>query len=101
MSAQSEFADSERVVQGQSDTVTVVETVVVEKQVTAVERVVETVVVEKPVARTEKVVETVVVEKHVTRIEKVVETVVVEKPVTRLRRSGRNRDGAVEKSNPN
>ena len=81
--AQSEFDESERVVQGQSDTVTVVETVVVEKQVTAVERVVETVVVEKPVARTEKVVETVVVEKHVTRIEKVVETVVVEKPVTR------------------
>ena len=79
--AQSEFDESERVVQGQSDTVTVVETVVVEKQVTAVERVVETVVVEKPVARTEKVVETVVVEKHVTRIEKVVETVVVEKAV--------------------
>lgn len=81
MSASPQFADSERVVQGQSDTVTVVETVVAEKQVTAVERVVETVVVEKPVARTEKVVETIVVEKHVTRIEKVVETVVVEKQV--------------------
>ena len=81
MSAPSQFADSERVVQGQSDTVTVVETVVVEKQVTAVERVVETVLVEKPVTRTEKVVETVVVEKQVTRTEKVVETVVVEKVV--------------------
>ena len=59
--------------------ITVVETVVVEKQVTTVEKVVETVVVEKEVSRTEKVVETVVVEKAVT----VVETVVVEKPVTR------------------
>ena len=67
MSASPQFADSERVVQGQSDTVTVVETVVAEKQVTAVERVVETVVVEKPVTRTEKVVETVVVEKQVAR----------------------------------
>ena len=47
----------------------VVETVVVEKAVTTVEKVVETVVVEKPVTRTEKVVE------------KVVETVVVEKAV--------------------
>ena len=47
----------------------VVETVVVEKAVTTVEKVVETVVVEKPVTRTEKVVE------------KVVETVVAEKAV--------------------
>ena len=59
----------------------VVETVVVEKQVTTVEKVVETVVVEKEVSRTEKVVETVVVEKPVTRTEKVIETVVVEKAV--------------------
>ena len=113
--AQSEFDESERVVQGQSvqpeagksvaeqtedeKAVVVVETVVVEKQVTRIEKVVETVVVEKPVTRTEKVVETVTVEKHtekvvetvvvekavekqVTRTEKVVETVVVEKPVT-------------------
>ena len=115
MSASPQFADSERVVQGQSvqpeagksvaeqtedeKAVVVVETVVVEKQVTRIEKVVETVVVEKPVTRTEKVVETVTVEKHtekvvetvvvekavekqVTRTEKVVETVVVEKPVT-------------------
>ena len=114
-SASPQFADSERVVQGQSvqpeagksvaeqtedeKAVVVVETVVVEKQVTRIEKVVETVVVEKPVTRTEKVVETVTVEKHtekvvetvvvekavekqVTRTEKVVETVVVEKPVT-------------------
>ena len=115
MSASPQFADSERVVQGQSvqpeagksvaeqtedeKAVVVVETVVVEKQVTRIEKVVETVVVEKPVTRTEKVVETVTVEKHtekvvetvavekavekqVTRTEKVVETVVVETPVT-------------------
>ena len=106
MSAPSQFADSERVVQGQSvqpeagksvaeqaegqkavvvekpvtHTEKVVETVVVEKQVTAVEKVVETVVVEKPVTRTEKVVETVVVEKPVTHTEKLEK--VVEKPVT-------------------
>ena len=83
-----QFTDSERVVQGQieqaaAEKIVVVETVVVEKQVTRIETVVETVVVEKQVTRTEKVVETVVVEKPVTRIEKVVETVVVEKPVTR------------------
>ena len=55
----------------------VIETVVVEKQVTTVETVVETVVVEKAVTRTEKVVETVVVEKAVVA-EKVVETVEVQ-----------------------
>ena len=61
---------------------TVVETVIVEKQVTQVETVVETVVVEKQVeGETVRVVETVVVEKPVTRIEKVIETVVVEKQV--------------------
>ena len=63
----------------------VIETVVVEKQVTTVETVVETVVVEKHAEQTEKVAETVVVEKPVTRteevVEKVVETVVVEKAV--------------------
>ena len=85
---------------GETETVTEVQTVVVEKQVTTVERVVETVVVEKQVTEIEKVietvvvektvegktvrvVETVVVEKPVTRTEKVVETVIVEKPVTR------------------
>ena len=57
---------------------TVVETVIVEKQVTQIEKVVETVVVEKQVeGQTVKVVETVLVEKPVT--ERVVETVVVEK----------------------
>ena len=62
----------------------VVETVVVEKQVTQVERVVETVVVEKEVTQIEKVVETVVVEKEVEgKTVRVVETVIVEKPVTR------------------
>ena len=61
---------------------TVVETVIVEKQVTQVETVVETVVVEKQVeGETVRVVETVVVEKPVTRIEKVIETVVVERQV--------------------
>ena len=87
---------------GETQTVTVVETVVVKEQVTKVEkvvetvvvkeqvkgetvRVVETVVVEKPVTRTEKVIETVVVEKTVKgETVKVVETVVVEKPVTRV-----------------
>ncbi len=65
----------------------VIETVVVEKQVTQVEKVIETVVVEKIVeGKTVKVVETVVVEKPVTRTEKVVETVIVEKPVTRTER---------------
>ena len=97
MSAPSQFADSERVVQGQSvqpeagksfaeqaegqKVVVVVETVVVEKQVTRIEKVVETVVVEKPVTAVEKIVETVVVEKPVTRTETVVETVTVEKAV--------------------
>ena len=62
----------------------VVETVVVEKQVTSIEKVVETVVVERTVeGKTVKVVETVIVEKPVTRTEKVVETVIVERPVTR------------------
>ena len=61
---------------------TVVETVIVEKRVTQVEKVIETVVVEKPVeGETVRVVETVVVEKPVTRIETVIETVVVEKQV--------------------
>ena len=64
---------------------TVVQTVVVEKEVTRVERVVETVVVEKPVTQVERVVETVVVEREVAgETVKVVETVVVEKPVTRI-----------------
>ena len=63
-------------------TTTVVETVIVEKPVTVVEKVVETVVVEKQVSgQTVKVLETVIVEKPVTRVEKVVETVVVEKVV--------------------
>ena len=68
-------------------TETVVETVIVEKQVpgqTVTEKVVETVVVERPVTRTEKVIETVVVEKIVEgQTVRVVETVVVEKQVTR------------------
>ena len=101
MSAPSQFADSERVVQGQSvqpeagksvaEQAEGQKAVVVEKPVTHTEKVVETVVVEKQVTRIEKVVETVVVEKQVTAVEKVVEgktvtvveTVVVEKPVTR------------------
>ena len=102
MSASPQFADSERVVQGQSvqpeagksvaEQTEDEKAVVVEKPVTHrdshcrdghsgacdEEKVVETVVVEKPVTRTEKVVETVTVEKHT---EKVVETVVVEKAV--------------------
>ncbi len=99
MSESLQFTDSERVVQGQieeaaAEKIVVVETVVVEKQVTRIETVVETVVVEKAVTETLtaetatpapamelKVVETVVVEKPVTRTEKVVETVVVEKQV--------------------
>ena len=52
------------------------------------ERVVETVVVEKQVTRAEKVVETVVAEKQLIGMsEKVVETVVVERPVTITERS--------------
>ena len=91
--AQSEFDESERVVQGQSvqpeagksvaEQAEGQKAVVVEKPVTHTEKVVETVVVEKQVTRIEKVVETVVVEKQVTAVEKIVETVVVEKPVTR------------------
>ena len=82
-----------------AEVVTVVETVVVEREVTRTEKVVETVIVEKvvegetvmvvetvivdrPVTRTEKVIETVVVDRPVTVTEKVVETVVVEKQVT-------------------
>ena len=88
---------------GETTTVTEIQTVVVEKEVTQVEKVIETVVVEKQVTQIEKVietvevekvvegktvtvVETVVVEKPVTRTEKVVETVIVEKPVTRTER---------------
>ena len=69
---------------GGTETVTVVETVVVTEQVTVPgERVVETVVVEKAVTVTEKVIETVVVEKVVEgETVMVVETVVVERPVT-------------------
>ena len=62
--------------------VVVVETVIVEKPVTIIEKIVETVVVEKIVeGQTVRVVETVIVEKPVIRVEKVVETVVVEKAV--------------------
>ena len=69
---------------GEAETVTEVQTVVVEKQVTQVEKVIETVVVEKQVTQVEKVIETVVVEKVVEgKTVTVVETVVVEKPVTR------------------
>ena len=67
---------------GETKTVTEIQTVVVEKQVTQIEKVIETVVVEKKVeGETVRVVETVVVEKPVTRTEKVVETVVVERVV--------------------
>ena len=63
-------------------TVTVVETVIVEKPVTITEKIVETVVVEKSVeGKTVRVVETVIVEIPVIRVEKVVETVIVEKSV--------------------
>ena len=59
----------------------VVQTVVVEKEVTRTEKVVETVIVEKTIAgETVKVVETVIVEKEVPG-ETVVQTVVVEKIV--------------------
>ena len=69
---------------GETEVVTKIETVVVEKQVTQVEKVIETVVVDREVTRTEKVIETVVVEKVVEgQTVKVIETVVVEKPVTR------------------
>ena len=66
---------------GETETVTKVETVVVEKAVPQVEKVIETVVVEKQVTDVQTVIETVVVEKQVTEIQKVVETVVVEKTV--------------------
>ena len=63
-------------------TTTVVETVIVEKPVTVVEKVVETVVVEKQVSgQTVKVVETVIVEIPVTMTEKILESVIVEKVV--------------------
>ncbi len=72
---------------GGTQTVTEVQTVVVEKPITRVEKVVETVVVEKQIeGKTVTVVETVVVEKPVTRTERVVQTVVVEKPVTQTER---------------
>ena len=65
-----------------TETVTEVQTVVVERQVTQIEKVVETVVVERVIeGKTVSVVETVIVEKPVTRTEKVIETVIVEKPV--------------------
>ncbi len=64
------------------ETVTVVETVIVDREVTKVEKVVETVVVEKQVeGKTVTEIQTVVVEKPVTRVETVIETVVVEKQV--------------------
>ena len=70
----------EKHVEGQ--TVKVVETVIVVKSVTRVEKVVETVVVEKVVeGKVVVVLQTVIVEKPVTITEKVVETVVVEKEV--------------------
>ena len=63
--------------------VRVVETVVIEKEVTRTEKIVETVVVERTIAgETVKVVETVVVEREVPG-ETIVETVVVEKAVDR------------------
>ena len=68
----------EKMVEGES--VVVVQTVIVEKPVTRVEKVLETVVVEKVVeGKTVRVVETVIVEKPVTVTEKVIETVVVER----------------------
>ncbi len=75
----------EKQLPGQTITEKVVETVLVEKEVTRTEKVIETVVVEREVeGKTVRVVETVVVERPVTRIETVVETVIVEKPVTRI-----------------
>ena len=69
---------------------TIVETVVVEKQVTGETiKVVETVVVEKPVTIVEKVVETVVVERIVEG-----KSVVVVQPVTRSRDPDPNQPGA-------
>ena len=67
---------------GETEVVTVVETVVVDRPVTQIETVVETVVVERVVeGETVKVVETVIVDRPVTRTETVIETVVVEKVV--------------------
>ena len=68
---------------GDTETITVVETVVVKEQVTVPgERVIETVVVEKVVeGKTVTEIQTVVVERPVTVTEKVIETVVVEKVV--------------------
>ena len=68
---------------GETETITVVETVVVKEQVTVPgERVVQTVVVEKVVeGKTVTEIQTVVVERPVTITEKVIETVVVEKIV--------------------
>ena len=75
----------EKQLPGQTITEKVVETVVVEKEVTRTEKVVETVLVEKEVTRIEKVIETVVVEREVEgKTVMVVETVVVERPVTRI-----------------
>ena len=71
---------------GETETITVVETVVVKEQVQVTvpgERVVETVVVERAVTITEKVIETVVVEKIVEgKTVTEIQTVVVERPVT-------------------
>ena len=67
---------------GDPEVVTVVETVVVDRPVTQIEKVIETVVVEKVVeGQTVKVVETVIVDRPVTRTETVIETVVVERVV--------------------
>ena len=67
---------------GEEKVVTEIQTVIVEKPVTQIEKVVETVVVQKVVeGKTVTEIQTVVVEKPVTRIEKVIETVVVERIV--------------------
>ncbi len=67
---------------GEERVVTEIQTVVVEKPVTKVEKVVETVVVQEVVeGKTVTEIHTVVVEKPVTVTEKVIETVVVEKVV--------------------
>ena len=64
------------------EVVTEIQTVVVERPVTQVEKVVETVVVEKVVeGETVRVIETVIVDRPVTRTETVIETVVVERVV--------------------
>ena len=67
---------------GETEVVTEIQTVVVDRPVTQIEKVVETVVVEKVVeGQTVRVVETVIVDRPVTRTEMVIETVVVEKLV--------------------